>query len=101
MHMSPSFSWQLALHHDAMQPSATMERRGVKVNIYFFLISCLLPFIPHHQDLEAALLSQFDYKISIAIHANLPWESSKPLLVYNRYDEGEKPNTNGEFVAGV
>ncbi|KAJ7413515.1 hypothetical protein BTVI_43017 [Pitangus sulphuratus] len=49
-------------------------------------------------NLKAVLLSQFDYKISIAIQANLPWESSQTLLVYNRYDEREKQNTNGLVV---
>lgn len=44
---------------------------------------------------------QFDYKISIAIQANLPRESFQTLLVYNAYDERETQNTNGVNVARV
>lgn len=68
--------------------------------IYFFNNPFITFFLPL-QNLKAGLLSQFDCKISIAIQANLPWESYQTLLVYNRYDEREKQNTNGAFVAIV
>lgn len=94
---------QLQRHHGVNWSSDTTKSSCIKSrHLFIFLITLLLPFFsPLLQNLKAGLLSQFDYKISVAIQANLPWESSQTLLVYNRYDEREKQNTNALVVAMI
>lgn len=90
------------LHRGANWSSVTTKSSCIKSrHLFIFLITLLLPFFSPLQNLKAGLLSQFDYKISTAIQANLPWESSQTLLVYNRYDEREKRNTNALVVAMI